>query len=253
MRHLDEATILSVRDGGSVQATASAHIAACATCGAALTAAQARAEMVGRTLTALDGPIEATAAKAGVRARLRPSGNVHAPGRWGSRHLGRAAAVLLVTAGAAAALPGSPVRILWGPSTREPALDPPAALSVVGTQSTPSPDASSAGITVAVSDGFVQVVVRGAAPGSEVSVAWTDQHTASLTAPPGSRFTYSAGRVEVDASRGAVRMELPRDARLVSLEVDGDLYLTGSPGSLEVLGPAVERTDESIRFRVDER
>lgn len=204
-------------------------------------------------LTALDGPVEATAAKAGVRARLRPAGSGPAPREWGSRHLGRAAALLLLTAAAAAALPWSPVRDLWRPSAPTQATDPSTAPSVAETPMATTRDATSAGITVAISDGVVHVVVRGAAPGSEVSVQWTDQRTASLTAPPGSRFTYSSGRVEVDASRGSVGIELPRDARLVSLEVDGDLYLTGSADALEVLGPAFERTDESVRFRVDDR
>jgi len=96
----------------------------------------------------------------------------------------------------------------------------------------------------------VHVIVRGATTGSEVLVTWTDEAVASVSAAPGSRFTYAAGRVEVDASRGAVRVELPRAATRVSLEVDGDLYLSGSPSALEVGGASVERTRESIRFRV---
>jgi hypothetical protein len=83
-------------------------------------------------------------------------------------------------------------------------------------------------------------------------VTWTDEATASLAAAPGSRFTYASGRAEVDASRGDIRIELPRSAR-VSLEVDGYLYLSGSIEDLEVLGPASERTAEMIRFRVTER
>jgi hypothetical protein len=125
---------------------------------------------------------------------------------------------------------------------------------VEATPISPTPSVvQSAGISVAIPDGRVHVVVRGAAPGSIVSVVWTDQAVASLSAAAGSRFTYASGRIEVDASRGSVDLELPRGAEQVSLEVDGRLYLTGSPERPEVLGPAIERSGEAIRFSVVER
>jgi hypothetical protein len=256
VRHLDEATILAVRDDAPVGKAARAHLDACATCRAALTAARARADAVEHALTALDRPIEPVAAKAGVRARLRTVGTD--PGRsgghrrWSGRHLGRAAALLLVTAGAAAALPGSPLRSLWVPSG---AAEPIGASEV---ESPPGPAAGETGvrfsddvgIAVAVVDSAVHVVIRGADPGTDLSVSWTDQSSARVLAPTGSRFTYAAGRIEVDASRGAIRIELPRSAGAVSVEVDGHLYLQGSPVSLQITGPMVDRTDDSIRFQV---
>ncbi|MDH3207264.1 MAG: hypothetical protein OEO79_11665 [Gemmatimonadota bacterium] len=249
MRHLDEATLLSVRDGGPLEAGVRMHLDACATCSRALAAAQARAEAIALTLTALDGPVEATAAKAGVRARVRAAGQP-APRRWASQHLGRAAALLLVTAGAAAALPGSPVRSLLRSPATEPEVAAPAATLSESAPQALAVDAASSGISIAVLDGPVHVVVRGAAAGSELLVTWTDETAASVRAASGSRFTYAAGRVEVDASRGTVSLELPRAATRVSVEVDGRLYLSGSPEALEVAGPTVERTRESIRFRV---
>jgi hypothetical protein len=175
-----------------------------------------------------------------------------APLRWGGRHLGRAAILVLLTAGAAAALPWSPVRNLLSPRSSATTEE-----SAVATGAEEAPTAASsdqpAGIAVALEDGSVHVVVRGAAPGSELSMVWTDQSSARLTAPPGSRFTYASGRVEVDASRGAVLIELPRSASAVSLDVDGQPYLRGSPSALDVPGPVVEQTDETIRFRVDDR
>jgi hypothetical protein len=252
MTHLDEGTVLIARDGGPVDPVVRSHLESCSTCEGAVAAAATRAEVIAQTLTALDGPIEATAAKAGVRARLQMDRGVSAPRTSAGKHLRRAAALLLVTAAAAAALPWSPVRSLWNPPAPAVNVDAPTETPVESTQESPAGNPSSAGITVAVLDGFVEVLVRGAAPGSEVAVTWTDEPTASLTAAPGSRFTYASGRAEVDASRGDVRIELPQDAR-VSLQVDGDLYLTGSRSTLEVLGPALERTAETIRFRVTER
>jgi hypothetical protein len=255
MKHLDEATILTLRDGGTADSAVREHLEACATCRAAMAEAEVRAERIGRTLAALDGPVEATAAKAGVRARLGTRASAAPAHGWGGRHLGRAAALLLVTAGAAAALPWSPVRSLWSPPWSEPAAEAPETPAAVVTRPEAPAEvvANEPGITVAVQDGVVQVVVRGAAVGSHVTVSWSDQPTARLTAPSGSRFTYAAGRVEVDASRGDVGVDLPKDASRVSLEVDGQLYLSGSPSALEVPGPAVERSDDAIRFRVVER
>jgi hypothetical protein len=252
MKHLDEATILTFRDGGGVDDAAREHLEGCATCAAALASATARVEVIERTLAALDGPIEATAAKAGVRARLRSTEAVRAQ-RWGGRHLGRAAAMLLIAGGAAAALPGSPVTSLWNPPPSTSPEPLPAGSEVVETPRTPFADPAPAGIAVGVEDGFVLVVVRGADPGTELSVTWTDQPSARLNAPPGSRFTYSAGRVEVDASRGPLHIELPRNAGRVSLQVDGRSYLTGSFAALELPGPVTARTDDLIRFRVDDR
>jgi len=103
---------------------------------------------------------------------------------------------------------------------------------------------------VAVVDSSVHVVIRGADPGTDLSVTWSDQSSARVVAPAGSRFTYSAGRIEVDTSRGAIRIELPRTAGDVSVEVDGQLYLQGSPVSLQIMGPMVARTDTTIRFQV---
>ena len=258
MRHLDESTLLALRDGAPVDEAARDHLADCATCRAALDAARARADAIEHTLTALDRPIEPTAAKAGVRARLPAAADAPSSRRmgwWSGRHLGRAAALLLVTAGAAAALPGSPLRSLWlpfGPSASEAAVEEMVPRTAPGETGASFLDDDGVGIAVAVVDSSVSVVIRGADPGTDLSVTWTNQSSARVVAPTGSRFTYSAGRIEVDTSRGAIRIELPRNAGDVSVEVDGRLYLRGSPLSLQITGPMVDRTDDSIRFQVDD-
>lgn len=255
MKHLDEATILAVRDGEPVDPSASSHLKECSTCRRALAAARDRVELIERTLAIVDRPAETTAARAGVRARLGNTPRDSARRSWGGRHLGRAAALLLVTAGAAAAaLPGSPVWRLLSPSPApEPVEAPPAPAPVQPVVEATEPRATPApfGISVEVPDGLITVVVRGADPGSEISVEWTEELTASLTAPAGSRFTYAAGRVEVDASRGAILVQLPGEASFASLEVDGEVYLAGSREDLTISGPTVEGDGGVIRFVVD--
>jgi hypothetical protein len=253
MKHLDEGLVLAVRDGAEVGADTLEHLERCTTCASALEAAHRRSESIEHALTALDKPVEATAAKAGVRARVVEGTSPGTARRWSGWHLGRAAALLLVTAGAAAALPGSPLRTLLLPPVQdEGSVAAPDAPTTTGAaQEAATSNLTEGGIAVAVPDGPVEVIVRGADPGTEVSVEWTARATASVSAPPGSRFTYSAGRIEVDASRGSIRVALPSDATEVVLEVDGVLYLRGSPRALEVTGPAVERTSDGIRFRVD--
>ena len=58
MRHLTEAMILTVRDGGVVDSGTRSHLDDCTTCQGALSAAQMRAETIAQTLAALDGPVE---------------------------------------------------------------------------------------------------------------------------------------------------------------------------------------------------
>lgn len=249
MRHLDESLLLAIRDGVPVDDEARAHLAGCASCTVALDRLRQRADAIEQALCALDKPVEPTAAKAGVRARLTQARPPRP--RWGGWHLGRAAALLLFTTGAAAALPGSPLRSLL----RLPAGvigGAPETASEARTRAAPVPSSerARAGIAVGIPDGLVEVIVRGADPGTGVFVEWSDLGSARVTAPAGSRFTYAAGRVEVDASRGDLRVELPRDAQEVSLAVDGRVYLTGSAQALEVPGPLVEQDGDALRFQV---
>ena len=120
MNHLEESQILAIRDGESVPAEARAHAATCATCAAAVESAVQRAATIDDVLSALDRPVEPTAARAGVRARLKSEPSASEGHRWSGWHLGRAAALLLLSAGAAAALPGSPIRNILIPSRSAP-------------------------------------------------------------------------------------------------------------------------------------
>ena len=60
------------------------------------------------------------------------------------------------------------------------------------------------------------------------------------------------GRVEASVAPGPGRLELPRWARSVLLEVDGRPYLRRTTEGLEVSQPVLERTADRIRFGIQE-
>lgn len=244
--HLDEGTIVSLRDGALVSGDAGEHLHGCGRCQAALEESERQADLVAAALEELDEPFDVEAAKRRVRARLdaAPERSLR---RRGGLHLGRAAAVLLIAAGAVSALPGSPLRTWLLPSSTDTGNAPAA-------PSTAQESASEGGIVVNVPDGRMEVVLSGVQPGSELEVVWRDAATARVSAAAGSSFSFAEGRAEARVAPGPVRVELPRYAPTVSVAVDGRTYVRrSSTGGLEVLEPAEEHSEDRIRFIVRER
>jgi hypothetical protein len=189
--------------------------------------------------------VDVAAAKAAVRGRLDAERSEAIPRRR-RVPIGRAAAILLVTAGAAAALPWSPLARWWSaPSAEEGTSATPSTTVAV-----PAADPATASVAVDVVD-EIRVFVTGAAAGATIEVVWIDTALARVTAPSGSRFTMATGRVEVQAVAGSVSVELPRAAR-ASLTVNGRSYLERAAEGTRVVEPAAEVTDDRIRFLVRE-
>lgn len=240
--HLDDARILMLRDGDPSDPRDAAHLHACTVCAAELDEARVRASVVADALSTLDFPVDLAAAKAAVRERLdreRPPARARRP-----IPIGRAAAILLLTAGAAAALPWSPV----SPWRRSPT--PPASLSTTPAQPAPQDAASAASVTVDVAD-RIEISVSSASPGSELEVLWRDGTSVRVAAPRGSSFALGAGRVEVAATGGPIRIEAPRSAGL-AVVVDGRTYLERTSAGLTLSEPAAEVSDDGVRFLVRE-
>ena len=247
MTHLDEATLVALRDGEGADERAAQHLNGCATCTDELGEAERRGQLNVEALASPDEPVAALRAKAAVRRRLdERREDVPARAGWWRGHFGRAAALLVLTAGAASALPWSPVRDWWRGGPSETAAD----AAPVGPETETQAVASAAGISVAVPQGRIAVIVSGARPGTVIEVAWVERPTARVSAPSGSGFTYADGRAEVEAAPGAIHIELPRDASFASLEVDGRVFLERSTEGLAVPGPAVESSDAGLRFVV---
>jgi hypothetical protein len=248
MTHLDEGSLVALRDSDEADAHVTEHLRACARCDDALASARERSAVIAEALAVLDDPIDTSRARAAVRRRLDERRGGGSSSRWWRTHLGRAAAILLVTAGAASALPGSPWRAWWNRADETVTVVPSPGGGAATSQGSPA-----AAISVPVSEGRMRVIVRGAGPGSVIEVVWVEGSSARVAAPPGSRFTYADGRAEVAVESGAVRVELPRDAAQATLEVDGRTFLERTGARLDVPGPAVERSDAGIRFVVPER
>jgi hypothetical protein len=248
MTHFHEGMVVALRDELPRDAPTLAHMRVCSTCVAALADAAGRSMLIAEALASLDAPIDLAASKAATRTRLdlaRARDRAEAP----RRQLGRAAVLLLLaTAGAASALTLTPLGRWWSApapsSTSAPVYAPAPAVAPAPTQ---TPESSA--VAVDVSAGVIDVVITGAAPGTMLEVVWGTGATARAAGSPGSAFTYGVGRLEVTAAAGDLRLELPRAARS-TLRVDGRVYLERSDAGVTVLEPALEHSDDLIRFRV---
>jgi hypothetical protein len=245
MSHLDEGAILTLRDGGLVSADAEAHLHHCSDCSASLALADERSIRIARALESLDVGADLEAAKERARAALddrTATRRPHVISRW---HLGRAAAILLLTAGAAYAVPGSPFRD-WVNSRVGPSA---------GTETSVSSGSQdyAAGIDVAVVDGSIRISLTSVAEDTRLDVVWIDEAVARISGSAGSSYSVAQGSAEADVTPGPVRVALPRSASLVVLEVNGSTILQRSESGLELLEEPVSQNDDRIVFSITPR
>lgn len=260
MSHLDDARLLAVRDGDADPLDL-AHVEQCGACRAMLETARARSGVVAGALDTLDVAWDLDAARAAVRARVtedaaRAAGatplraRAGRTARWGGS---RAAAVVVLIAATASALPGSPVRdwlstVLAGPDGPD---------AVESTEAVPEAAPMAADEAAPAATGIrllavapLHVNVRGLPSGAEVEVRWVVGNEVAIFAPVGSRFTSSDGSVEALVSRGPVTVEIPRATVPATLEVGGRVFLRRTGSGLDVSGPAVSRGDDALTFRL---
>lgn len=167
------------------------------------------------------------------------------------RSLVAAAALLLAFTGAAAAIPGSPLRAWLVDSAR----------AIVGLFEEEAPDARSpdqeaveavtrlpSGVAVAPYGGRVRIALLSPSPDAVVRVRVVDAAQASVLATDASYRT-GAGSIEViDAGPGEVRIEIPRSARSALVEVDGRAVVEKEGADLRLLTPA-DTSGSEIFFR----
>ncbi|MBA4158204.1 MAG: hypothetical protein H0X65_12100, partial [Gemmatimonadetes bacterium] len=193
-----------------------------------------------------------------ARARLEHAGRRRRAGR--STAMLRRAAILLLgsTAVLSATVPGSPLRD-WlandrgaaGPTAtavHEPVAAPATAPAAESAEAAP------AGISVRPLEGRMRVVLTAPAPGSRIRVRLHDGERVGVWAAgvaARARFRSGPERIEVDgAGPGEIRVEIPRAAREVTLEVDGQVYLRKQGEDLRFPGPAADTAGPEIVFEV---
>jgi hypothetical protein len=241
---LDEGTIAAMRDGALLSTDAHLHVEACDACREALDSAKVRAAEVASDLETLDLPIDVEAAKTRVRERMDAMRSAERPQRGRPWYVGRAAALLLLTAGAAYALPGSPVRDWISPS----ATHDDESAGVTGPRA-PEP----LGIEVDVPDGRIRITLRGMIAESELEVVWLDTPTARISAALGSSYSLAEGHLQATVTAGPVRVEIPRGASMISIEVNGRMVLQRSEDGLELPGQVLGQDPDRILFSIPER
>ena len=188
-----------------------------------------------------------------VRARF--------PFRMAPGNLLKAAAVILLLAGAAsAAVPDSPVRKLARSAAQRiqqlfRSETPPAPV--------PAPVAAKPPLEqqepvypfrylLPAADSRVRIVVRSAAAGARVVVRLTARDSVivrSLSDRDAVTFNRGPGRIEVSQVSTGVLIELPRSVMGASVEVDGQSYYVKDGTEIRVLGPVSEKAGDEVTFQ----
>lgn len=242
MMHMDDGVLIAFVDNELAppdRAEAAEHVLGCPVCRERLDELKAASATLTGALAALDASPDMDDGWSRVGERLGRQGRA-----WTARSLVRAAGlILVVAAGASAAVPGSPVRS-WIRTAVAPA---PTAESPAGTLDTTS------GVSIAPVDGRIEVVVVEPGPGTRLRVRAVDAEQATVVVPdPGTppEFRTSPGRIEVQGVSGLVEIDVPRSALDVRVLVNDEPYVVGSGSALRAAVTA-ETRDGELMFRLD--
>jgi len=228
MSHVSEGTLLAIRDGELVSTDHRIHLESCSHCMTLMDSARERSTQIEGALADVSPPIDLAAAKEAVRARLDARRAVERPRGRTYGHLGRAAAILLLGAGAAWALPGSPIRDWLQPST--PAVEHgPAAATELAIA------VEAGGIEVRTTDAF-SVILTDVEVGVPIEIILLEGSVSRITAPAGSTYSFADERIEASLTGGPVRIEIPRSLTTVLIRVNGVAVMEGSAANPTLRG-----------------
>lgn len=212
--HLDESERQRLRHGElgpAEEAATRAHLAGCAGCRERAAHEEHEEEEVYALLQRLDhSPPRVTAAAVAARAAARSGGW----GRWAAGLF-----LLLGAAGAAYAMPGSPIPA-WVAAVVGRAGRAPAPVSSAPA-SAPSPDVDLAGIAVAPGESLL-IRFTSSQPRGKARVSLTDGAEVVVRAPTGAvAFTSDRNRLTIDnrGSSASFEIEIPRAAPWVEIRV----------------------------------
>lgn len=264
MSHEGEGRLTAYVDGELSAAEAEAverHLSACVACRGDADALRSGRQRVRAALS--DHELDRATVEAARRVRARLAARPHGAGPRSTGSAGRSAAlplvwasrspllkaalfVLFIAGGAAALVPGSPLRSWIEGGGSEPAEAPPA---IVPQMEEARPEAAQAVLSARPANGSLRVSLD-LPDGTDLRVTFVDGDRAMLFAQPETRFTSGEGILEATVTGGSVHVQLPRGVPEVSLLVGGEVYLTMQSGRFDLTVPAVDSSDAELSFRI---
>jgi hypothetical protein len=267
--HLDDGHLQAYLDdelGQAATRSARDHLSRCPACRTRLEELEGIGAAVAARLTVLDRPLSMEVARSRWDHRRRaaertsPLHSSTHPARpsattpvmrpaWRPALSAAAGALLLVTAGVAAALPGSPIRS-WIEGREGVSEGAPAASAL--------PVAETTGVFASLRDGAMSIQLHGLPPGAWVELRRVEGDRVGAFAPAGSSFESGPGHLGVrvessgaDDSSAAVRLELPVAAREARVQSGDAVLLRVTPDGLWFPPQVtVDSTSGVIRVRV---
>lgn len=250
------------------RATVSRHLVGCRSCARTMDELRRSSSVFSDAVSTLSPPT-AGAAQGELRRRSGEPGDEGASvaGRIGGHDdeddeagfgwstATRIAASLVVLLGAAAALPGSPVRswldrsvqgvqALFGGDEKQERPE------TVEVSEAPRPEiVDRSGIAVTASEGSIRIGLRDVSENTEIRVRLVDGRQAGVW-NAGGQYRTAPGRIRVTSPDSeSLLVEIPRSVRRVLLTVNGRLAAVGRSGELDVRVPGVEPRDGEFTFR----
>lgn len=260
--HPSEARLVAYLDGElgrDERAVLSRHLMECAGCARALGELRRSSEAFSDAVAGLRPPSTRLTAD-GLRRRAaggdadRSADEEQA--RFGWSTAARIAASVAVLLGAAAALPGSPVREWLGQSVQQiqAVLDGGEEAPESGEiEAPPAPDRAEvtdrSGVAVSASSGSILITLSEVPADTEIRVRLVGGPRAGVW-NAGGQYNTAPGRIEVTApSSDALLVEIPGLVERVRLVVNGELAAGARDGELEVTVPGAEARDDEFTFR----
>ncbi|MGH7503716.1 MAG: anti-sigma factor family protein [Longimicrobiales bacterium] len=267
MMHVDNGTLQALLDnevGASDRMAVQGHLASCAECAAELEEMRQIAADARRAFAQLDAYAPMLEGRVSVDPAVRRIEKARRFVRLVPASLARAAALVLLVAGAAsAAIPGSPVRrwagelmdraarLLVGDDSAAPA--PPGVVDAprIDDLSTGTVRDTTAGLAVALNEGAVRIEIFSAEPGARIQVRVLNEEEAWVKTFGSIRPRTRSGNGWMNVygvdELGAV-VDLPRSARAASVTVNGDLFYEYRDGVGRAVGPVAESTSDGAVF-----
>ncbi len=263
MAHPDEGLIRAFLDGEISEGEAEAflsHSGSCPECQAEIRVQEEAMAQAARALLLLD--TEPSVAEALGRFQGRTGAQNRMKGekssRWGTPGslLKAASIALLLTAGAASALPGSPVRgwlaqgwnVLTGDSGPQGAAQDGIQPEGGDPAGLPDPSAQETWARMVPGGDGVEIGLFDLPDDAEIRVLWIQGEQVSVFAHEGTRFRTEANRLEAHSPPGGVRVEIPNSLTRVLLTLDGRTLLRKSGTEVEILDSVQSQSPREVVF-----